>query len=236
MFLQEKIFSLPLPLFQEAFLPAPESSPLFITLILSLSLMSVSMIMGLHPYRLTQMLKAIFVKGRFSQLLKDNDSINEWLCFYLLVIICFIEALAFYCIINYLHMPAFENFTHEAKYYIGFSFLIAYNIIYFLSVIFVNWLFDRQHFTKAHIFNDIFHRFIASAFIYPLLAVTCYNPKINLSILILLVWALVYILLIYRKLILYIKNIGLFHFFLYFCTIEILLIFVMIKLYFVLGK
>jgi hypothetical protein len=234
--IQENIFSLSSPLFQEAFLPVPESPPFFVTFTLLLSLMGVSMIMALHPYRFILMFKAIFAKRNFSQLLKDNDSINEWLCFYLLVIVCFIEALAFYHIIQYFHIPVFEDLTYITKYYIGFAFVVAYNIIYFLTVIFCNWLFDRQNLTKAHIFNDIFHRFVAAAFIYPFLALTCYNPKINLSIFFLFIWLFLYILLGYKKLALYMKNAGLSQFFLYFCTIEISLIFVMIKLYFVLGK
>jgi hypothetical protein len=192
--------------------------------------------MALHPQRLMLMFKSVFVKQHFSQLLRDNDTINERLYVFLIVIACTIEALAFYLIINYFHIPAFEDSTPETKFCIGLGFCAIYYIVYFLMITFVHWLFDHQELTKAHISNNILHHFVAAVYLYPFLALTCYNAKINLSILLLGIWAVFYILLIYKQLRLHINNVGLFHFFLYFCTTEILPILIIGKLYLVLGK
>jgi hypothetical protein len=195
-----------------------------------------TLLIALHPQRLMLMFKSVFVKQYFSQLLRDNDSINKRIYLFLIMIACAIESLAFYFIISYLHISVFEDFTPEIKFSIGLGLFTLYYIVYFLTIAFVNWLFDHQDITKMHIFNNILHHFVAPACLYPFLALTCYNHKINLSTPLLLIWALFYCALIYNQLRLYIKNIGLFRFFLYFCTTEILPVLIIGKLYFVLGK
>jgi hypothetical protein len=234
--IQENLFSLTLPLSEEAFLPILKPAPFFITCVLSLTLMIATLLMTLQPQRFTLIFKFVFAKQRFSQLFRDNDAINKRLYVFLIIIACTIEALAFYLIINYFHIPAFEDSTPEMKFCIGLVFLMLYYIAYFLTITFVNWLFDYQELTKTHISNNILHHFAASACLYPFLALTCYNAKINLSVLLLAIWIVSYILLTYKQLRLYIKNIGLFHFFLYFCTTEILPVLIIGKLYLVLGK
>ena len=225
-----------MPLPEEAFLPVPELTPLFITIILSLTLIVMALITTLHPQRSTLMVKSVFVKQHFLQLLRNNDDINERLYLYMIIIACTIEALAFHYIISYFQIPAFTDYTPEIKFSIGLGTFALYYITYFSAISLINWLFEHQEINKAHIFNNILHHFTASLFLFPFLSLTCYNAKINLSILMLIIWACFYILLIYKQLILYIKNIGLFYFFLYFCTTEILPVLIIGKLYFVLGK
>ena len=234
--IQEKLFSLTLPLPEEAFFSVPSPAPLFITIVLSLTLIVTALLMALHPQRFMLMVTSVFVKKHFSQLLRNNDSIYKRFYLFLIMIACAIEALACYFIINYFQISVFTDYIPEIKFGIVLGAFILYYIICFSAITFVNWLFDYQEVNKVHISNSIIHHFAASVFLFPFLSLTCYNAKINLSILILIIWAFFYILLIYKQLILYVKNVGLFHFFIYFCTTEILPVLIIGKLYLVLGK
>jgi len=232
--LQESLFSLTRPLQEEVLLPVTKPAPLFITILFILLLVVLSLFMIHYSHNFKLMYKAVFLNQPFS--FNKNNNNLEQLYLFLIITFCIIEALSFYCIINYLKIPIFNDTTPEKHFCVGLGCFALYYAIYFSMTTFINWLFNFQAITVEHISNKISHHLMASICIFPFLALTCYNYQINLSVLLLCFWTFFYILLIYKQTRLYIKNVGLFYFFLYFCTIEILPVLIIGKLYFVLGK
>lgn len=175
-------------------------------------------------------LQALFVPRVRNQLLREGKIFNEWV-YIIAISYVFLVQGAFIYFLLCEFLPKIQlHFTPLVLYNLSLAAVIADYFIKMFFVYIITLIFDYSATRTSFNLNKFFYLTVNSVALLPILIITAYTNTTILILAYVPVFLFSYFMMIYRSLSLNINIVHPFHFFLYFCTLEILPYLIYLKL------
>jgi len=204
----------------------------FFVLILGL----ITLIFILHRRQIIQILQATFSQRIFSQLLRESKLLKERIFFLQHFTNYLILSLFVFIVLHYFFPNITQFFSIELLFLIAFSFVFLDFLFKRLALSLYIYLSDYKENKDEFYFYKLFHITSNCFILYPILIIFFFTQQ-PIALLIYLPFFIISFIFLFSRFYTFNKNKNLtFHFFLYFCTIEILPYVILLKIIFSLGK
>lgn len=195
---------------------------------LALLLLTINYTVNRRQYK--SVLSALFIPRERNQLLREGKVFNEWVYFFAIIFVFIVQGCFLYFLIWEFLPDIAVKVNPFLLYGISTSAVVVDYFVKMLLVYVLTYVFDCQEARSPFLLNKFFYLNLVSLFLLPLLVLAIYTGNAFLLIPYLLVFLIVYFTMLFRSITLNSKSVSLFHFFLYFCTLEILPYLVWLKL------
>jgi hypothetical protein len=206
------------------------------TIVLIVALIFFTSIFVAYRHRVTLLLTSLFSQRHLSQLQREGKVANRDLFLWVQGIIVIVQALFLYVIMQFLFPKIFNFFDPILLYFILIG---AVLFDYFLKRIinYVNmYLFDTANDLPLYTLYKLFFNFSNSIVLMIIIPIALYTAYWKLILLYIPLFLLTFSVTAYRLFTINSIKLKLFHFFIYFCTLEILPYLAVLKLLIYFGK
>jgi len=206
------------------------------TIVLIVALIFFTSIFVAYRHRVTLLLTSLFSQRHLSQLQREGKVANRDLFLWVQGIIVIVQALFLYVILQFLFPKIFNFFDPILLYFILIG---AVLFDYFLKRIinYVNmYLFDTANDLPLYTLYKLFFNFSNSIVLMIIIPIALYTAYWKLILLYIPLFLLTFSVTAYRLFTINSIKLKLFHFFIYFCTLEILPYLAVLKLLIYFGK
>jgi hypothetical protein len=215
-------------------LPMPSNGPdndwvtgLFCGLLVLLTLIIVN---GRRKFSF--IIRSLYSARSRSQLLRESKPMSEWIYVFLLLYVFLTQGTLLYLLADHF-LPTLAG--HFAPALLWLACCGAFTLDYFLkklNTLFLSTIFECRDDNGLLQQNRFFHLICSSLMLLPLLMVAFYTRHLSVLFLYIPLYLANFVFLLVKTLSLKSQQLGLFQFFLYFCTLEILPLLIAVKLLF----
>ncbi len=206
------------------------------TIIILIILGLITITVTLHRKHIPLIIQGIFSQRIISQLLREIKLVNERVMPIQMAVNIFIQSLFLFALFSLFLYPSFSSVSPYLIFVILFLLVIIDIFLKrVLSHLFL-YLFDLTKQKDSFFLNKFLYYSINSVVLFPILILFFYTQIHYLLLLYVPLFLTSYLTLFYRLYLLSAKGYSKIHFFLYFCTIEVLPYFILIKVLFLLGN
>ncbi|MBQ7551505.1 MAG: DUF4271 domain-containing protein [Bacteroidales bacterium] len=184
----------------------------------------------IHRKQFKSVLQALFVPRVRNQLLREGKIFNEWVYIIAIVFIFLVQSAFVYLLLCEFLPKIALRFTPLVLYNLSLVAVIADYFLKMLSANLLAYIFDYSSARNTLNLNKFFYLTVNSVALFPILIITVYTHTPVILLAYIPIFLSSYMTMIYRSLTLNINIIHPFHFFLYFCTLEILPYLIYLKL------
>lgn len=191
-------------------------------------LLTLIIVLGRRKFKF--IVRALYSPQDRSQLLRESKPLGEWIYAFLLLYIFIVQGLFFFLVISKLFPDAGAILPPSI---LLTACIAAFTADYFLKramVFILTHIFDCPEDRNTFKQNKFFHLVVNSLALFPLLLIAAYSGHFPILFVYAPIFAANYATMIYRTLTLKSQQLHIFQLFLYFCTLEILPILIIIKL------
>ena len=208
----------------------------WITVVFLVILLLITFVLVFYRRKVVLMIKALFSQRHFSQLLREGKLLNERIYLFDLLIIFLTQGLFIYFLLDKFFPTLVASVTPLICYLILVG-LVLFDYFFKMLVAFIfTYLFEYDEERSGYYLNKLFYYTLNSLSLFPILILVHYTGIWQFLFIYVPVFILTYILMCYRLFTLNTKKINSFHFFIYFCTFEILPYALLVKFLFLLEK
>lgn len=208
----------------------------WITFVILVILLLLSFVFFFYRRKIVLMIKALFSQRHFSQLLHEGKLFNERIYLFVLFIIFLTQGLLIYFLIEWFFPNLFDSVAPFLLYLILVGVVLLDYFLKMLVTYIFTYLFEYNEERSGYYLNKIFYYTLISLVLFPVLILVKYTGIREFLFIYLVVFIATYTVMCYRLFTLNLKKINPFHFFIYFCTFEILPYAFLVKLLFLLEK
>jgi hypothetical protein len=208
----------------------------WITFVFWAILLLVTFVLVFYRRKVVLMIKALFSQRHFSQLLREGKLLNERIYLFDLLIIFLTQGLFIYFLLDRFFPTLFVSVPPLIWYLILVG-LVLFDYFFKMMVAFIfTYLFEYDEERNGYYLNKLFYYSLNSLSLFPILILTYYTGVWQFLFIYVPVFISTYLLMCYRLFTLNTKKINPFHFFIYFCTFEILPYALLVKFLFLVEK
>lgn len=205
----------------------------WITPILLLALILVTVLFTLYRRKYSLLLSSLYSSKYFKQLSHEGKIFQERIFLLDLLLILLAQSLLCYYFIK-LFFPHIYDFystpPHFRIYFFSLLFVVANYIFNSCMTLFFTYLYDIKEERSTYFSYKLFNQSITSLMALPIIICVAYTSWYPVLIVFLFFFVVNFLIMGYRLFVLNVKKIQPFHFFIYFCTFEILPYLVILKI------
>lgn len=196
----------------------------YITAILIVIVLLVSLVKFLFPLRFKEVIMAVWESRFYNLIEREGGLFNNWVTFFLFLNFLFSLSFLLYQSLLQKGYTEFIPVNHPAVVLLyALGFIVGYYLIKFLIMIFAGWIFKTSRPTESVLRITLIVYQFAGIVIFPLLVINFYNPT---PWLLTTAWVILLLLVLYRLIRISFIGLGMggfsaYHLILYLCTIEI---------------
>lgn len=208
----------------------------WISFVFLVILLLLTFVLVFYRRKIVLMMKALFSQRHFSQLLHEGKLLNERIYLFDLFIIFLTQGLFIYFLLDIFFPNLLVSVTPIILYFILVGVVLVDYFLKMLVAFIFTSLFEYNEERSAYYLNKLFYYTLNSLALFPILMLVKYTGIWQFLFIYGAVFISTYIVMSYRLFTLNTKKINPFHFFIYFCTFEILPYALLVKLLFLLEK
>ena len=194
----------------------------WITIVFSVILLLLTFVFVFYRRKIVLMIKALFSQRHFSQLLREGKLLNERIYLFDLFVIFLTQGLFIYFLLDKFFPTLFTSISPPICYLILVGLVLFDYFFKMLIALIFTYLFEYEEERNGYYLNKLFYYTLNSIALFPILILVHYTGIWQFLLIYVPVFVSTYTLMCYRLFTLNTKKINPFHFFIYFCTFEIL--------------
>ena len=208
----------------------------WITIVFSVILILIAFVFVFYRRKIILMIKALFSQRYFSQLLREGKLLNERIYIFDLFIIFLTQGLFIYFLLDNFFPTLFTSVAPLICYLILVGLVLFDYFFKMLVALIFTYLFEYEEERSGYYLNKLFYYTLNTLSLFPILILVHYTGIWQIVLIYIPIFILTYTLMCYRLFTLNTKKINPFHFFIYFCTFEILPYALSVKFLFLIEK
>lgn len=208
----------------------------WITAVFLVILIFITLEFTLYRRKMTLLIQSLFSPRHFSQLTREGKIFNERIFILNIGMIFLTQALFVYAIVELFFPGIYSQFQPPVVFLIALGAVII-DYLYKITITYTFcYLFDYEEERSSYYLYKLFYSTINSLFLFLILLIVFYTGFWQILLIYIPVFIVTFVSMSFRVFTLNTKKINPFHFFIYFCTFEILPYLVVVKILFLLEQ